>query len=148
MLIRDYRFDDQPFILELLRLNTPMYFAPEEEPDLRYYLAHELEAYFIVEHECQLIGCGGINFSNDRTTATISWDIVHPMYQGQGIGTWLLNHRIARIQSLPNSRSITVRTSQFAHKFYEKNGFKLTEIRESYWAKGFDLYHMEYTLKQ
>ena len=39
---------------------------------------------------------------------------------------------------------ITVRSSQVAYKFYEKQGFVLNEIKKNYWAEGFDMYSMEY----
>jgi len=38
---------------------------------------------------------------------------------------------------------ISVRTSQFASKFYEKFGCKLLEVVKDYWAKGIDMYRME-----
>ncbi|NAA11186.1 GNAT family N-acetyltransferase, partial [Escherichia coli] len=41
-------------------------------------------------------------------------------------------------------QKITVRTSQLAYKFYEKQGFTLKEIQRDYWAKDFDMYSMEY----
>ena len=30
------------------------------------------------------------------------------------------------------------------HKFYEKQGFTLNEIKRNYWADGFDMYSMQY----
>lgn len=144
IVIREYRPQDKPYIIELLRLNTPRYFSPTEEKDLLFYLANEIEQYFVVEHEGKIVGCGGFNFSEDLTEGKISWDILHPAYQGKGIGSLLLNHRIDRLKSLKHIQTISVRTSQLAYRFYEKLGFKLIEIRCDYWAKGFDLYRMDY----
>jgi ribosomal protein S18 acetylase RimI-like enzyme len=30
------------------------------------------------------------------------------------------------------------------YKFYEKQGFELMEVKEDFWAKGFDMYMMKY----
>jgi len=60
-------------------------------------------------------------------------------------GTRLLEYRIEKLESLGGIRRITVRTSRQAHRFYEKRGFVLREVRRDYWAEGFDLYAMEYT---
>ncbi|MBC3540738.1 GNAT family N-acetyltransferase [Rufibacter sp. H-1] len=145
VVIREYTPQDKPAVLELLRLNTPAYFSPEEEKDLIHYLEHERELYFVVEHDGTLAGCGGINFSGDPTTGKISWDIIHPAYQGKGLGRSLLQHRINLLKNRKQVRTISVRTSQLVYQFYERMGFELLEMVPDYWAPGFDLYRMEYT---
>lgn len=145
-MIREYTPRDKDQVIHLLRLNTPGYFSPEEEKDLIHYLEHERELYFVAEQEGSLIGCGGINFSEDGRYAKISWDIFHPQYQGKGWGSRLLHYRIGRIKELEPGRTIMVRTSQQAFQFYEKQGFKSMEVVKDYWAPGFDLYRMEYPL--
>ncbi|MFC6998509.1 GNAT family N-acetyltransferase [Rufibacter roseus] len=141
--IREYTASDKPMVLHLLRLNTPEYFSPEEEPDLDHYLEHEIEQYFVVEVEGEVVGCGGYNFSEDLTVGKISWDIIHPDYQGRGVGGQLLRFRIDRLKELKHVQVISVRTSQLVYKFYERNGFTLLEVVKDYWAPGFDLYRME-----
>ncbi|HET6245097.1 MAG: GNAT family N-acetyltransferase [Bacteroidetes bacterium] len=141
--IKSYETKDKSFIMALLKMNTPKYFSPKEENDLIYYLENEIENYFVVEYEKKIVACGGINFSDDLTTAKISWDIIHPHFQAKGIGSLLLNHRLTLLKSFNHLQIISVRTSQLAYKFYEKHGFKLVEVSKDYWAKGFDLYRME-----
>ena len=81
---------------------------------------------------------------DSKTTGKISWDILHPEYQGKSLGSQLLKHRIGKLKSIDSIQKIIVRTSQLAYKFYEKQGFVLNEIKKDYWAKGFDMYSMEY----
>ncbi|RQO30723.1 GNAT family N-acetyltransferase [Taibaiella sp. KBW10] len=147
MEIRTYEPGDKERVLELLRLNTPAFFAAEEEQDLVYYLDHELEQYFVVIVDGKLVGAGGINFSEDRCTGKISWDIFDPAYQGKGIGSRLLQFRIDILINNVDIQRITVRTSQLVYPFYERNGFVLQQIVPDYWAKGFDLYQMAYSEK-
>lgn len=142
ILIRDYRKADRPQILDLFKLNTPNFFSPEEEADLERYLNDEIELYFVIQYDGKVIGCGGINFP-DQNSATIIWDIFHPEYQGKGLGTRLLNYRIEQLKEIGDVKSIKVRTSQLVFEFYEKNGFKVLNQVEDYWAKGFHLYEME-----
>ena len=141
-IIRKYNEADKEKVISLLRLNTPKYFSPVEEKDLIFYIENEIEQYFVVEYENKIIGCGGFNFSEDLTVGKISWDIFHPDYQGKGIGSLLLNFRIEKLKELVSLQTISVRTSQLAYKFYEKNGFELKEIIKDYWAEGFDMYRM------
>lgn len=142
--IRAYEPKDEREVINLLKLNTPEYFAIDEEEDLKQYLERERELYYVLLYDGKIVGCGGINFADDNTTGKISWDIFHPEYQGKSLGTKLLRHRIEKLQSIDGIQKITVRTSQVAYKFYEKQGFALVEIIKDYWSDGFDLYNMEY----
>lgn len=142
--IREYRPADKDAVMNLIRLNTPKYFAVKEEEDLGRYLDEEVELYYVLSIEEQIVGCGGINFADNMTTGRISWDIVHPYYQGKSLGTKLLRHRMEKLRNISSIEKVTVRTSQMAYKFYEKQGFVLLEVKEDYWADGLDMYKMEY----
>jgi len=144
MNIRQYHTTDKAQLIELFQLNSPDYFSPDEKNDFINYLSNEVEQYFVMELGTKIIGSGGINFSENEQIGKISWDLFHPHYQKQGLGTALLKHRINILQSIPSVQSIIVRTSQQAHLFYQKNGFKTKDIVKDYWAKGYDLYLMEY----
>jgi N-acetylglutamate synthase-like GNAT family acetyltransferase len=143
MTIRPYSPSDNESIITLLRLNTPEYFAPEEEADLRDYFVNHIDRYFVVEDSGNIIGCGGINFSEDRKKAVLSWDIIHPNYQGKGVGRFLTQHRLDTINQMDGIENISVRTSQLVYKFYEKFGFELKETVKDFWAEGIDMYRME-----
>lgn len=141
--IRPYSSQDFDSIIGLLRLNTPKYFAPEEEASLIHYLNHELEYYFVAVDNNTVVRCGGINLVDSGKTARISWDIIHPDYQGKGVGSILTKHRLAFISTLSGIEKTVVRTSQLAYPFYEKFGFKTTEVIKDYWAEGLDMWVME-----
>jgi [ribosomal protein S18]-alanine N-acetyltransferase len=146
-MIRAYNNNDKAKVIELLRLNTPEFFAPLEESDLIGYLENHAEYYFVLEDAQSVVGAGGINYGFDNgKTARISWDIIHPHKQGNGYGTLLTNFRIAEIKKNPAIEKIEVRTTQLVYKFYEKLGFQLEKIETDYWSKGFDLYLMKITL--
>jgi ribosomal protein S18 acetylase RimI-like enzyme len=143
MTIRPYTPADDESIIILLRLNTPQYFAPEEEQDLRDYFANHIDRYFVAEENGNIIGSGGVNITNNGKNAALSWDIIHPGYQGKGIGRQLTQHRLDVIKTIAGIENISVRTSQLVYKFYEKFGFVLKEVIKDYWAEGIDMYSME-----
>ena len=143
MTIRGHRDSDRDRIIELLRLNTPRYFSPNEEQDLVDYLVHHAQNYYVVEIDNTVLGCGGFNVSEDGTTAKISWDIFHPQSHGQGLGTALTKFRIQKIKTIGGVTTLSVRTSQLAYKFYEKFGMQTKEIVKDFWDVGFDLYRMD-----
>jgi ribosomal-protein-alanine N-acetyltransferase len=145
LIIRDYNHLDKSAVLRLLQLNTPSYFAKSEENDLVNYLDYEIDKYFIVESNNELIGSGGINFKqiDDKKIGIISWDIIHPNYQGKGIGRKLLEYRLEILKNDHSLTEIIVRTSQHVFKFYENSGFTLKEVVYDYWSEGYDLYAMQ-----
>ena len=142
--IREYSQTDKNDVMTLIKLNIPKYFAVEEETDLGRYLDEEVELYYVLLFDGMIVGCGGINFADNMTTGRISWDIIHPAYQGKSLGAKLLKYRLEKLRSISSIEKITVRTSQLVYKFYEKQGFVLLEVRKDYWADGFDMYKMEY----
>jgi N-acetylglutamate synthase-like GNAT family acetyltransferase len=141
--IRKHRLSDRAQILELLRMNTPAYFAPSEEKDLVEYLYNHSANHYVLEIDNRIVGCGGFNLAEDGKTAKISWDFFHPEMQAKGFGTRLMKHRLEKIKENAAVKNVSVRTSQFAFKFYERFGLKLKETQKDFWAKGYDLYHME-----
>lgn len=142
MILRKYEVRDEGAVLELLRLLIPRYFAESELADFKEYLKNNLEYYYVVEVKGQLVGAGGFNVLAENTTIRISWDFIHPNFQGFGVGKQLIAYRLKLIKELYPAHKVEVRTSQMAYKFYEKQGFLLQEIVEDYWAVGFDLYAM------
>lgn len=145
-MIRPYLPHDEQNLLTLLKLNTPRFFDPSEAADFADYLENHLEDYFVVEVEGNIVGCGGINYFLEEATARLSWDIVHPDYQGRGIGKTLTQHRINEIEKNSEINTILVRTTQLVYLFYEKMGFAIEKTKEDFWAPGFDLYQMKMPL--
>jgi ribosomal-protein-alanine N-acetyltransferase len=147
--IRAFRNDEKEEILKLLRLNTPKSFHPSEEKDLREYLENEAENYFVVDGPGGIVAAGGYNtgFDNGRAVR-ISWDLVHPEFQGLGIGKNLTLYRIEQIKKNPDVEMIVVRTTGQAEKFYENMGFQKRHFEKDFWAPGFDLYQMEMRIKK
>ncbi len=143
MEIRHYTPKDKEAVIQLLNSNTPEFFDDSEKEDLVKYLESEVEDYFVVEENLQIIGAGGINYFLKENTACISWDIISPDSQGKGIGSKLTRHRIKHLNKNNEIDLIVVRTSQLVHKFYERMGFKLVKVEADFWADGYDLYQME-----
>lgn len=142
--IRPYRAEDKAQLIQLIRSNTPEYFAPEEEADFVSYLDNEIEDYFVVEQNEEIVGCGGVNYAENRSVGIISWGMIRPELHGNRIGTVLLQYRLDFLKNTENVKRITVRTSQLTYRFYEKNGFRLVDTKKDFWADGLDLCYMEY----
>ncbi len=146
MVIREFAQADTPHVLELLNLNIPASFAETELKDFEHYLQFEREHYFVLCVNQTVVACGGINLKGTSDQAWLSWDIVHPDFQGKGIGKLLVSHRLNYLRDQFEIKTVWVRTSQLANRFYEKAGFKESNRIEDFWSTGFDLVEMQLQL--
>jgi len=144
--IRPYTHKDKKELIALIQFHIPKYFATDEKQDFIDYLEKEKEDYFVIEEKEKIIGAGGINYFPEQAIARIAWDLVHPDFQGKGVGTKLTQFRIDLIKRNPQIKSIIVRTSQLVYLYYQKFGFQTKKIEKDFWAKGFDLYEMSMIL--
>ena len=64
--IREYETNDKDDVINLIRLNTPEFFAANEEEDLNKYLEVERELYYVLLYDGKIVGCGGINFADGK----------------------------------------------------------------------------------
>jgi ribosomal protein S18 acetylase RimI-like enzyme len=147
-MIRPYSIKDKEALVKILRLNIPEFFAVSEEKDFIQYLDLYADNYFVVEENDRIIGAGGINYFEEDKLARISWDIIHPDFQGKGVGKKLTIYRINEIKKKQTVAIILVRTTQLVFRFYQKMGFALEKTKKDYWAKGFDLYQMRLELNK
>ena len=144
MQIKHYQPEHRDAVLAVLRMNTPGFFAPEEEADFIRYLDNEIDEYFVIETGDQIVGCGGINFKNEGKTGVLSWDMINPNIQGKGLGSKLVKFRVEWLFDHYHVETIIVRTTQLVYPFYEKMGFRVMETQKDFWAEGYDLYYMEF----
>ena len=142
VLVAPYKAEYFEALIALFLANSPTYFAEEELADFKNYLQDQVEDYFVLLLGDQVIGCGGINYED--TVGIISWDMLSPLHQGQGLGSILVEYRLELLRSKAHIDKVIVRTSQLTYPFYQKQGFILEQIVKDYWAPGFDLYAMSH----
>lgn len=130
--IRSYNHRDKEKVLQILDLNTPAFFDAIERKEFIQYLENEVEDYFVVEENNEIIGAGGINYFPKERKARIAWDMIKPNAQGKGIGRHLTQHRIDHINTKKGFDLIIVRTSQLAFQFYEKLNFKIVKLKKTF----------------
>ena len=55
LFIRQYRSTDIGPLIELLKLNTPLFFHASEQKDYLDYLQHKVEDYFVMEEDRSVV---------------------------------------------------------------------------------------------
>lgn len=115
--------------IEVFESNQPKFFA-EHEKDLfiNWLDMHTSTNYYVLIHNGEVIGCGGIFVDDRYNTAGLSWGMVHSKFHKQGFGKLFTQYRLELIRSLYPDHICRIDTSQHTVSFYEQFGFKVTEV--------------------
>ena len=89
MKIREYAQPDKEACLAIFDSNTPPFFAPHEREEFAGFLDTSSDPYFVVEHDGEVVGCGGFFLIPNEPAAVLTWGMVARARQGQGIGRLL-----------------------------------------------------------
>lgn len=115
--------------LELCRLNSKDRFPHDTvtvfEEDLRGEIIH----YMVMEHDGRIIASGGYYLRN-LDYVTFAYGLVHPDYQGQGLGRVLFFARLAMLPIIQAATCIHICAVQKSLPYYQKLGF--AEISENW----------------
>ena len=146
VVIRTAQKQDFKFLSKIFSLNVPKYFDKKELDDFKkYFNSKNLESYFIIESQGNVVGGGGYAYENMKT-ARICWLFIDPDYHGLGFGKKLVNYCIKILKNNRRLNVIEVETSNLTYKFYEKLNFKIEYIKKDYWPNNDDLYFMKIDL--
>lgn len=151
MTIRPYTAADKPACLDAFRSNMPQFFASEELKDFDAWLdeqgkrdiANKSECYFVLTINNMVAGCGGYYVRPDKTTAVMTWGLLHRQYHKQGWGKKLFQYRIAAIREVCPECTIQLDTTQHSAPFFVKMGFAVTKVTPDFYEPGMDRYDME-----
>ncbi|HEU0119030.1 MAG TPA: GNAT family N-acetyltransferase [Bryobacteraceae bacterium] len=120
MEIRDYTPNDEAGCLAICR-------SLDIKPDVgafASYLAQPPDFYYVAEHDGVIVACGG--FGLDRSGAELQWGMVGKQWQRQGLGRFLLFHRLREIGKKSNVEMVRLRAPVSESAFFAKQGFRET----------------------
>ena len=137
--IRPYTVADRAACLAVFDSNTPEFFRPEERPQLEAFLDEPRAAYFVIEHEGSIVGCGGhYRMETGPAQARLVWGMVRRDRQRQGLGRFLLLYRIREITRMGGVQMVGLETSQHAAPFFQRQGFKVASVEKDGYGSGTD----------
>lgn len=141
--IAPYTQQDKEVLEKIFKSNMPLYFADHELPEFLTFLDENTDPYYVISADGRIVACGGIALGeSDRVHLT--WGMVERAEHKKGLGSSLLTFRIEQSRILYPGKTIELRTTQHAWQFFEKHGFVLLDTEKDFWAKGLDLYLMEF----
>lgn len=150
MTIRPYQASDYSGCIQAFEGNHPEFFADHEKIEFQELLDDLSQGkdedslyYYVVEIENQIAACAGFYFpDNESNTAGLVWGMVARQFHRKGIGKQLLTFRLNKIRELRPGASVILDTTQLSFPFFEKLGFRVTQVTPDFYAPGLDRYDM------
>ncbi len=126
--IREFHPDDLEACFEIHRSNEPDYLESDGMQGFVEFLAHGTSYFLVVEHNGQVIACGGLELAGDSNHATLVYGLVHRKFHDQGFGTTLLAARLSLLEHEGKPVPVWMSTSQAAASFFGQFGFTLHSV--------------------
>jgi N-acetylglutamate synthase-like GNAT family acetyltransferase len=150
--IRPYNISDKNDCVIAFKSNLPLYFTEQEITDFENFLDKIVRDdsnkniikthYYVILLHNQIIGCGGFGDKNNTEIISLAWGLIHFDFHKKGFGKALLKHRLKEIQRLYQGKTLVLDTTQHSYHFFEKFGFKITEITEHSYAPNLHRFDM------
>ena len=138
---------DRSAVLDVFDANVPIYFAAEERDWLEESLDELDGPAFIVTVDGAPAAFGGYEIWDHYDKALLCWGMVHPHFQGAGLGRWLLAARLSFIaEEEPLTRWVTVDTSPRIAPFFLSQGFETASVWPQGYRAGGDMHVLRFDL--
>jgi N-acetylglutamate synthase-like GNAT family acetyltransferase len=124
--VRPYETRDRSACLGVFDSLTPDLLDPSARPVFESWLDRAACAYFVMEHEESVVGCGGYTLSPVRSSATLCWGMVRRSAQKAGLGRFLLMYRIREIGRQGSVSVVLAHSPRPSAGFFEKQGFRVS----------------------
>ncbi len=157
MTIRNYLPNDEQGVRQLLLSNIPNgYFVLDDMQMLDDWITAQnkgipayppsMADYFFVLETDKIIGCAGFYVLETENRAHLTWGMVDADYHKKGLGKLLFDYRVNKVKELYPGFIITLGTSQYTFKFFEKLGMKVESITPNGFGNNYDRYFMRMTI--
>jgi ribosomal protein S18 acetylase RimI-like enzyme len=136
MRCRRYRPEDHAACMALFQSNIPSSFLVEEIPRFSAFLDKSEGPYLVIEDAGgRAIACGGLVIVGE-TDGRLCWGLVDERLHRRGVGSLLLDVRLAMACGAPGVTAVTMDTSNETAGFFERHGFTTTQVIENYHRPG------------
>lgn len=124
--IRNYASADKEACLGLLDSNAPEYFTAAEREAFGRWLDAPQGSYFVMEHEGDVVGCGGFALESPQL-ASLTWLIIRSDLRRQGLGRFLVFYCLKEMSSVATVTHVRLTTIASVAGFFEKQGFRVQQ---------------------
>lgn len=122
--IREFLPEDLEACVEIHRSNQPDFVNPEDLASFTAFLEGSTSYFLVIEHDGDVIACGGLELVGDPDSATLVHSMVHREYQRRGFGSALLAAQLSLLEHEERPIDLWTRAGTETAGFYERLGFE------------------------
>ena len=123
IVFRRFEEADSNQCIELYTLNEKGRFPEGVLDQYRKHLAERHSYYLVGEKEGRVVAFGGVSYYMRENIAMLSYGLVKPEHQSQGIGTSLLLARLSLLRPRPWNYQVFIFAVEKSFAFYRRFGF-------------------------
>jgi len=124
MPFRRYQPADLQQCLEIYELNRPGRFPDKMEPSYARVLEEQTSYTLVAERDGRIVATGGIEYWGRKNVSTLSFGLVHPAFQGKGIGAALVLSRLALLNTYAPIHHVFIFAVRKSFGYYRRLGFR------------------------
>ncbi len=140
--IRDYTPADREACEALYASNVPGAYPESILGECRTFLDEGTSYHLVVEHEGQVVGCGGLELRGEGPFAHLVFGFIHKDFQRKGFGTTLLAARLSLIEHEEEKMTVHVEAGAEVAPLYARIGFELADVKVNRYGPGKDSGHL------
>jgi len=140
--VRPYVAADREACLAVFDSNVPDFFRAGERVEFEKFLDTPKCAYFVMDLDDGIAGCGGYYVTEEKIVARMVWGMVRRELHRKGLGRFLLLYRLHEVGAAGTVQLVQLDTSQKAAPFFASQGFKLTNVIKDGYGAGLDRVRM------
>ncbi|HYF34333.1 MAG TPA: GNAT family N-acetyltransferase [Prosthecobacter sp.] len=122
--IREFQSDDLEACVEIHRSNQAEFVEPDALESFVAFLEGGTSYILVIEHDGDVIACGGLELVGDPDSATLRHSMVHREYQRRGFGSALLAAQLSLMEHEDRPMDLWARAGSETAGFYERLGFE------------------------
>ncbi|QIF03418.1 GNAT family N-acetyltransferase [Roseimicrobium sp. ORNL1] len=134
--IREYTAEDLPACLRVYHSNEGVYYPAGWVEQFTNFLERGTSYFLVVEHENEIVGCGGLELSGHGPWARLIYGMIHQDRQKKGLGTTLLAARLSLLEPEGQPVQALLRSGTKAASFYDRFGFALQSVAQNHYGPG------------
>lgn len=134
LVFRAFASTDQAVCLALFDANCPAFFAPGERADYAEFLDSCPPGYEVCLVNDQVVGALGLT-GTDTARRSLSWILLHPQFQGRGIGLAAIT-RVTILARSTGIQTVDIATSHKTAGFFARLGAVTVHTIQNGWGLG------------